>query len=360
MPEQHTNPSSAAHQHRAVRLWLYCVAAMIFLTLVVGGATRLTESGLSITEWKPVTGVLPPLSDAAWQAEFDKYRQIPQYQQVNKGMSLDAFKVIFYWEWSHRLLARTTGFVFLAPFLFFLARGMIPRGLKTRLWLIFAGGAALGAVGWWMVSSGLAGSDLTSVSQYRLAFHLTLACAVYFAVVWTARGLLPGADPAPPRLRLAALALALMVLFQIYLGALVAGLDAGLIYNTWPLIDGGFIPESARLWHIDPAWRNLFENTLTVQFVHRMFAYAIWLVAAWHAYDAWTSRRAARGAVTMFALVTAQAIIGIATLLHHVPLSLAIAHQAFAVVVLTAAVVHAQRLSARAPAPVLRPVEQGA
>jgi len=360
MPEQLTDSSSAARQHRAVRLWLYCVAAMIFLTLVVGGATRLTESGLSITEWKPVTGVLPPLTDAAWQAEFDKYREIPQYQQVNKGMSLDAFKTIFYWEWSHRLLARTTGFVFLVPFLLFLARGMIPRGLKTRLWLIFAGGAALGAVGWWMVSSGLAGSNLTSVSQYRLAFHLTLACAVYFAVVWTARGLLPGGDPAPPRLRLMALALALMVLFQIYLGALVAGLDAGLIYNTWPLIDGGFIPEAARLWHIDPAWRNLFENTLTVQFVHRMFAYAIWLLAAWHAYDAWTSRRATRGAVTMFALVTAQAIIGIATLLHHVPLSLAIAHQAFAVVVLTAAIVHAERLSARAPAPVLRPMEQGA
>jgi len=360
MPEQLTDPSSAARQHRAVRLWLYCVAAMIFLTLVVGGATRLTESGLSITEWKPVTGVLPPLSDAAWQAEFDKYRQIPQYQQVNKGMSLDAFKTIFYWEWSHRLLARTTGFVFLLPFLFFLARGMIPRGLKTRLWLIFAGGAALGAVGWWMVSSGLAGSNLTSVSQYRLAFHLTLACAVYYAVVWTARGLLPQDQPAAPRLRLAALAIALMVLFQIYLGALVAGLDAGLIYNTWPLIDGAFIPEAARLWHIDPAWRNLFENTLTVQFVHRMMAYAIWLVAAWHAWDAWASRRAAGGALTVFALITSQAVLGILTLLHQVPLSLAIAHQAFAVMVLTAAVIHAQRLSARAAAPVLRPAEQGA
>lgn len=355
-------PSSAAASpnSRAVRVWLYCVAAMIFLTLVVGGATRLTESGLSITEWKPVTGVLPPLSEAAWQAEFDKYRQIPQYQQVNKGMSLDAFKTIFYWEWSHRLLARTTGFVFLLPFLFFLARGMIPRGLKTRLWLIFAGGAALGAVGWWMVSSGLAGSNLTSVSQYRLAFHLTLACAVYYAVVWTAQGMLPQAAPAAPRLRLAAKVLALMVLFQIYLGALVAGLDAGLIYNTWPLIDGSFIPEAARLWHIDPAWRNLFENTLTVQFVHRMMAYAIWLVAAWHAYDAWRSGRAAGGALAVFALITAQAVLGILTLLHQVPLSLAIAHQAFAVIVLTVAVVHAQRLSARAAAAVLRAAEQGA
>ncbi|WP_137046678.1 COX15/CtaA family protein [Pseudolabrys sp. FHR47] len=352
-------PSSAAASRNphAVRVWLYCVAAMIFLTLVVGGATRLTESGLSITEWKPVTGVLPPLSDVDWQAEFDKYRQIPQYQQVNKGMSLDAFKTIFYWEWSHRLLARTTGFVFLVPFLFFLARGMIPRGLKARLWLIFAGGAALGAVGWWMVSSGLAGTNLTSVSQYRLAFHLTLACAIYFAVLWTAQGLRAHAESVPARLRLAALAIALLVLFQIYLGALVAGLDAGLIYNTWPLIDGGFIPETARLWHIDPAWRNLFENTLTVQFVHRMAAYTIWLVAAWHAWDAWRSGRAG-GALTVFALITAQAVLGILTLLHQVPLLLAIAHQAFAVIVLTAAVVHAQRLSARAAAPALRPVEQ--
>ena len=364
MPEPMPANAAVPPKTGAVRLWLYCVAAMIFLTLVVGGATRLTESGLSITEWKPVTGVLPPLSDADWQAEFDKYRQIPQYQQVNKGMSLDAFKTIFYWEWSHRLLARTTGFVFLVPFLFFLWRGMIPRGLKTRLWLIFAGGASLGVVGWWMVSSGLAGSNLTSVSQYRLAFHLTLACAVYFAVLWTAQQLRGHHEDAPPRLRVTALVLALMVLVQIYLGALVAGLDAGLIYNTWPLIDGGLIPDAARLWHIDPAWRNLFENTLTVQFVHRMMAYAIWLFAAWHAYDAWTSARAndgtKRGALAVFALVTAQATLGILTLLHQVPLSLAIAHQALAVIVLTVAVAHAQRLSAPATSLALRPAEQGA
>lgn len=360
MPDSPAVPSSAAPKTGAVRLWLYCVAAMIFLTLVVGGATRLTESGLSITEWKPVTGVLPPITDADWQAEFDKYRQIPQYQQVNRGMSLDAFKTIFYWEWSHRLLARTTGFVFLVPFLFFLWRGMIPRGLKMRLWVIFAGGAALGAVGWWMVSSGLAGSSLTSVSQYRLAFHLTLACAIYFAVLWTARGLLPQAEAVPARLRVAALAIALMVLVQIYLGALVAGLDAGLIYNTWPLIDGSFIPEAARLWHVDPAWRNLFENTLTVQFVHRMAAYAIWLVAAWHAFDALRSGRAQTGAVAVFALVTLQAGLGIMTLLHMVPLALAIAHQALAAIVLTVAVIHAQRLSAPDGAVVLRPLEQRA
>jgi len=355
-------PSStaAAPKTGAVRVWLYCVAAMIFLTLVVGGATRLTESGLSITEWKPVTGVLPPLSQADWQAEFAKYQQIPQYQQINKGMTIDAFKVIYFWEWSHRLLARTTGFVFLVPFLFFLARGMIPKALKARLWTIFAGGAALGFVGWWMVSSGLKGTQLTSVSQYRLAFHLTLACAIYFAVLWTAQGLRAHAEATPARLRIGALMIAVLVLVQIYLGALVAGLDAGLIYNTWPLIDGSFIPEAARLWHIDPAWRNLFENTLTVQFDHRMLAYAIWLLSGWHAFDAWRSGRAAGGALTVFGLVTAQATLGIFTLLHQVPLELAIAHQALAVVVLTAAIVHAQRLSLRVSAPSLRTVEQGA
>ena len=355
-------PSStaAAPKTGAVRVWLYCVAAMIFLTLVVGGATRLTESGLSITEWKPVTGVLPPLSQADWQAEFAKYQQIPQYQQINKGMTIDAFKVIYFWEWSHRLLARTTGFVFLVPFLFFLARGMIPKALKARLWTIFAGGAALGFVGWWMVSSGLKGTQLTSVSQYRLAFHLTLACAIYFAVLWTAQGLRAHAEATPARLRIGALMIAVLVLVQIYLGALVAGLDAGLIYNTWPLIDGSFIPEAARLWHIDPAWRNLFENTLTVQFDHRMLAYAIWLLSGWHAFDAWRSGRAVGGALTVFGLVTAQATLGIFTLLHQVPLELAIAHQALAVVVLTAAIVHAQRLSLRVSAPSLRTVEQGA
>ena len=177
-------PTSVPNHHaRAVRLWLLCVAAMIFLTLLVGGATRLTESGLSITQWKPVTGVVPPLSDAAWQAEFNAYRAIPQYNELNRGMSLDQFKVIYWWEWTHRLLARATGAVFLLPFLFFLWRGWVPPRLRIRLWAIFGAGAFLGAVGWWMVASGLAGSGRVNVSQYRLAFHLTLACAIYAAVL---------------------------------------------------------------------------------------------------------------------------------------------------------------------------------
>jgi len=165
----------------AVRMWLYVVAVLMVVTLIVGGATRLTESGLSITEWRPVTGVLPPMSALEWQVEFDKYKEIPQYREINQGMSIDEFKTIYWWEWSHRLLARTVGAVFLLPFLFFLWRGWIEPKLKLRLWMLFGSGALLGAVGWWMVSSGLAGR--TSVSQYRLGFHLTLACAIYAAIV---------------------------------------------------------------------------------------------------------------------------------------------------------------------------------
>ncbi len=224
----HDQRSVPEFRVRAVRLWLLTVAAMIFLTLVIGGATRLTVSGLSIVEWKPVTGVLPPLSETAWQAEFEKYQAIPQYRELNRGMSLDEFKVIYWWEWTHRLLARATGAVFLLPFLLFLWRGAIPPPLRPRLWMIFTAGAVLGVVGWWMVASGLAGT-LTKVSQYRLAFHLTLACAIYAAVLWTAQQIAPRApSDAPKRLRLGALAIAALLLVQIYLGALVAGLDAGI------------------------------------------------------------------------------------------------------------------------------------
>src|SRR5215213_3801876 len=225
----HTEQASAelGFRHRAIRLWLLAVAALVFLTLLVGGATRLTESGLSIVEWKPVTGTIPPLSENAWLAEFEKYQATTQYQQLNPGMTPAEFKTIYRWEWTHRLLGRLIGAAFLFPFLWFLWRGWVERRLKWRLWGIFALGAVQGGVGWWMVASGLAGR--VSVSQYRLAFHLTLACAIYAAILWTARGLdARAAEPAPARLRTTALGLAILVLLQIYLGALVAGLDAGL------------------------------------------------------------------------------------------------------------------------------------
>jgi cytochrome c oxidase assembly protein subunit 15 len=332
---------------RAMRLWLIAAAAMIFLTLAIGGATRLTQSGLSIVEWQPVSGVLPPMSESAWQAEFEKYQAIPQYRELNRGMGLGEFKTIYWWEWSHRLVARSTGAVFLLPFLFFLARGWVPSRLRGRLWAIFGGGALLGLVGWWMVSSGLSGARV-SVSQYRLAFHLTLACVVYAAVVWTAQQLTPRAgSDAPKRLRVVALMIAVLLLGQIYLGSLVAGLHAGLAFNTWPLIDGAIVPEASRLWFIAPAWRNLFENTLTVQFDHRMIAYAIWLLAIIHAIDAWWLRREAAGALVLAGAVTLQAALGIVTLLNQAVLPLALAHQLVAIAVFTIAIVHAERLSHR-------------
>jgi heme a synthase len=356
------DPFKISHDRlRAVRLWLFCAAAMIFATLVVGGATRLTESGLSIVEWNPVTGVLPPLSDSDWQSEFTKYQAIPQYRELNRGMSLNAFKTIFWWEWSHRLMARLTGVVFLLPFLYFLSRGAVPPGLRARLWTIFGAGAALGAVGWWMVSSGL--TKGVSVSQYRLAFHLTLATAIYAAILWTARQLVPQPpEEMPARLRVSAAVIAGLLLLQIYLGALVAGLDAGLVFNTWPLIDGAFVPSPERLWFIQPAWRNLFENALTVQFDHRMVAYTIWILALLHAVDAWRARRAVASALLLAAAVTLQAMLGIVTLLNQATIPLALPHQVLAILVFTIAVVHAERLSHRAVArvPQATPAEQGA
>jgi cytochrome c oxidase assembly protein subunit 15 len=334
---------------RAIRAWLLVVAALVFVTAAVGGATRLTGSGLSIVEWRPVVGALPPLSDAAWQAEFAKYKTIPQYQEVNRGMSLNAFKFIYWWEWGHRLLGRLIGVAFLLPLLWFLWKGWIEPAMRLRLWAIFGLGALQGAVGWWMVSSGLA--ERVSVSQYRLAFHLTLACAIFAMLLWVAQRLKPrGSIDLAPRIRLSALALVVLLLAQIYLGALVAGLRAGLIYNTWPLIDGAFVPAAARLFFEQPWWRNFFENALTVQFNHRMVAYVIVVLAILHAADvvrAVSAGSALNSALLLASAIALQAGIGIVTLLHVVPLSLALLHQAMAVVTLAIAVVHAERVSVR-------------
>jgi len=336
-------------RQRAIRLWLYAVAALIFAMVLVGGATRLTESGLSIVEWKPVTGTLPPLSDAAWAAEFDKYKTIPQFQHLNSGMTLAEFKTIFWWEWTHRLMGRLIGAAFLLPFLWFLIKGWIGPGLCWRLWTIFGLGALQGAVGWWMVASGLA--DRVEVSQYRLATHLSLACVIFAAIIWTAGRMRErAATEVPSRTRATALALLALVLVQIYFGALVAGLRAGLIYNTWPLIDGSFIPDTARLAYEAPLWRNFFENTLTVQFMHRMTAYVLWLLALFHALDLIRSMRrgpAVTHALAFAALVTIQAMLGILTLLNQVPIGLALAHQAGAILILALAVVHAEHLMPR-------------
>lgn len=362
MTNANASPAAQAPGHTGIiRLWLLVVAALVVGTLLVGGATRLTESGLSITEWKPVTGTVPPLSEAQWQVEFEKYKTIPQYRELNRGMALAEFKTIFWWEWGHRLLGRTIGVVFLLPFLFFLWRGWIGPRLKLQLWTLFGLGALQGVVGWWMVYSGL--SDRVSVSQYRLAFHMTLACVIYAAILWVWRGLsgTPAAN-VPARLRLGAGILVVLVLVQIYLGALVAGLDAGLVYNTWPLIDGAIVPAADRLWFLAPAWRNFFENDLMVQFVHRMTAYLLLAVAILHAIDA---VRTAPGrhvaALWILSAIAVQAAVGIATLLAQVPIWLALLHQGLAIFILTVAVLHAHALLQRnlGDAPERRPALAG-
>ena len=338
-------------QNYAVRGWLFSIALMIAIMVLVGGATRLTESGLSIVEWKPVTGALPPFSQSEWEQAFEAYKLIPQYRQLNAGMSLSDFKTIFWWEWSHRLLGRAIGLVFLLPFLWFLWRGALSAELKRRLWLIFGLGALQGVVGWWMVASGL--SERVEVSQYRLATHLVLALLIFAAVVFTLRRL----AARPPvaiawRLRITGTALVILTFVQLYLGALVAGLRAGLLYNTWPGIDGAFIPSAARLWFETPWWRNLFENALTVQFEHRMTAYALLALAALHAFDAARSRAptsVTNGARWLLASILLQAVLGILTLLNQAPIALALTHQAVAIAVLTLVVLQAERLSLRQP-----------
>jgi heme a synthase len=343
--------SAEAKNVRAIKLWLYAVAALVLAMVLVGGATRLTESGLSITEWQPVMGTLPPLTGAQWQAAFEKYQAIPQYQALNAGMNLAAFKTIYWWEWTHRLLGRLIGVAFLLPFLWFVWRGTVRPALRLRLWFIFGLGALQGAVGWWMVTSGLVGR--VEVSQYRLATHLILASLIYVALIWTARRLDERArEPMPARIRAAATALLVLVLGQIYLGALVAGLRAGYVYNTWPLIDGAFVPDGARLFFDLPAWRNFFENTLTVQFDHRMLAYLTFVCALLHALDVTRTaktRPARLGAFALFAALMLQATLGILTLVLVVPLLLALAHQAIAMVVLTVATVHAATVVERVP-----------
>jgi heme a synthase len=339
-------PANQASRSPALRLWLFSVAALIAIMVLVGGATRLTESGLSIVEWKPVTGTLPPLDDAQWEQAFAAYKTIPQYRQLNTDMTLSEFKTIFWWEWSHRLLGRIIGIVYLLPFLYFLRLGGLGAELRRRLWLIFGLGALQGAVGWWMVASGL--SERVEVSQYRLAAHLVLALLIFAAIVWTLRRL--GERPAPvanARLKVTSFALVALTFVQLYLGSLVAGLRAGLLYNTWPEIDGAFIPAGDRLWFEQPWWRNLFENALTVQFEHRMTAYALFALAAIHALDAMASRAGAAvsSALWLLAAVTLQALLGILTLLNQVPLALALSHQAVAIAVLTLAVLQAERLS---------------
>jgi cytochrome c oxidase assembly protein subunit 15 len=311
---------------KPVRIWLYVMALFVLAMVVVGGVTRLTESGLSITSWKPVSGVIPPLSDADWQAEFEAYRQIPQGVQ-NAWMGIEDFKSIFWWEWVHRFLGRVIGFVFAVPFVIFLVQRRFSWSLAGPLAGLFVLGGFQGFLGWWMVSSGL--SELTSVSQYRLAAHLFAASLLFLALIWVARRLEPAKAASSPGWPVWGLLILIEV--QIVAGAFVAGLDAGMSHNTWPLMDGALIPRGLDV--MQPFWKNLFENTLTVQFIHRMIAYLVVIYAGWLL---WRQHRAGgfagvHGWLPRIAgLIGLQVVLGIATLLAAVPISLALGHQALA------------------------------
>ena len=336
---------------RSVRIWLYIVAAMVALMVLLGGATRLTGSGLSITDWEPIIGIVPPLTSEAWQDAFGAYKQIPQYRQINRGMSLGEFKIIYWWEWSHRFLGRIIGLAFAIPLALFWWQKRLPPGMPLKLLGILALGGLQGLAGWYMVASGLV--DRVDVSQYRLALHLGLAMLIFALVFRMARGLglrTGPANAASDRLCISAHALVVLIFLQIILGAFVAGMKAGLVHNTWPLMDGQLIPSGLAV--MTPWYTNLFENALTVQFNHRMVAYAICVWAVVHLFLAYRERAGERirfGAGAVLAAVLLQVALGIHTLVAHVPLILALLHQGTAVVVLAVAVSHAQDFDLSSP-----------
>jgi heme a synthase len=329
---------------RAVEAWLWIVAALVFAMIVVGGATRLTGSGLSITEWKPILGAIPPLNDADWLAAFEKYKQIPQYALVNAGMTLSDFKFIYAWEWSHRLLGRLVGFAFALPFLAFWWTGKLREGQKLKLLSVFALGALQGAIGWYMVSSGLA--ERVDVSQYRLALHLTVAFVLLGTLVWFALDEIQNrrpvrSAPLPANVRRFATVIVGLTLLQVVLGALVAGLKAGLIYNTWPDMNGQLVPSD--YWLENRGFLSVFESHAAAQFDHRIGAYILGMAVLfqlWQVLRAPVGHCVAVSAKFLAAAVFVQMMIGIATLLAHVPLHLGLLHQGAGALVFMTAVWH--------------------
>nr|WP_244523686.1 COX15/CtaA family protein [Bosea sp. BIWAKO-01] len=340
--------------HAGIRRWLWIVAALVFAMVVVGGATRLTGSGLSITEWRPVTGAIPPLSDAAWALEFEKYRASPQYQLLNAGMALSEFKFIFWWEWGHRQLGRFIGLVYLLGFLVVALRRLLPWRQSA---VLFGMGLLLGlqgTIGWIMVASGLQ-PGMIAVAPVKLTLHLTFAGLFFAAVVAFATWLTPLRRVEQARGRVAAWVLLVLTFAQIALGGLVAGSRAGFTFNTWPLMDGGLVPASSTLFAQTPLWENFVDNVALVQFNHRIGAYLLLAAALWHAV---AMRRAAPGsgsakrATAIAGLTLAQAALGIVTLLLVVPLWAGLAHQALAFMVLAMTVVHVTRSGASTAHPV--------
>jgi cytochrome c oxidase assembly protein subunit 15 len=338
-----TAATGAVAGARTVSLWLWCVAALVFAMVVVGGATRLTESGLSITEWQPLLGAFPPMGEADWLAAFEKYKQIPQYSILNQGMSIEDFKAIYWWEWSHRLLGRLIGVAFALPLLAFWWTGRLKRGTGAKFLGILALGGLQGVIGWYMVKSGL--SDRVDVSQYRLALHLTTAFAILGLIVWLALEEWPGRPrvtdkAATPAIKRVAALLVALVLAQVVLGAFVAGLKAGLIYNTWPTMNGQLFPSD---YWVKPAYLSFFESHAAAQFNHRAMAYAVGLLAlteVWLVMRAAVDSRIRMTGVVVAAAIFAQMALGIATLLAHVPLELGLMHQGGGALVLVLSVVH--------------------
>lgn len=358
------DPAAAGEARRRIARWLLLVCAMVWIMVALGGATRLTGSGLSIMEWAPLSGTLPPLSEAEWNRLYDLYRTIPQYALVNQGFGLEGFKRIFWLEWVHRLWGRLIGLAYALPLLWFWARGRIPAGLKRRLLLLLALGGMQGVVGWVMVASGFE-PDRTAVSPYRLVVHLGLALLLYAALLWTALSLLRPVPPAESgdgggmrALRAWVWAAAGLATLTMLAGGFVAGIRAGLDYNTFPLMEGRLVPPG--YWWLEPGWRNLTENVAAVQFNHRLLATLTLLVAVGAAYTAWRGRgregggpgeaaRRRRAVLGLLGAVALQYGLGVATLLLVVPVWLGTLHQAVAVLVLTMALValHALRSPAR-------------
>lgn len=344
----------------AVRSWLFVLAALVIAMVALGGATRLTGSGLSITEWRPVTGVVPPLSDAHWTEEFRRYQETSQYDLVNRGMSLNEFKTIYWWEWAHRLLGRIIGLAFFLPLAWFWWRGRIGGRLALALLGLGALGGLQAKVGWIMVASGLQ-PGMVAVAPVKLTLHLTLAALILVGLVWIAAGLRERErEPEPVAAPARALSLAFLgsVLVQVALGGLVAGSKAGLTYNTWPLMDGALVPPASVLFARLPLVENLVDNPALVQFNHRIGAY---LVVGLALFQAWILRRrlpgaaAARRATALAGLSAAQMVLGIVTLLLVVPLWAGLAHQLLAFVLLAMATVHARLCARTAPAVRLSP-----
>lgn len=331
------SPSTA--RPLAVANWLLSLCGLIFVMVIVGGITRLTESGLSITEWKPITGAVPPLNEAQWQREFDLYRQIPEYQQINRGMSLQDFKFIYFWEWFHRQLGRVIGLVALIPLMWFLAKRAIPAGYKLRTASIFVLVCIQGAIGWWMVASGL--TARTDVSHLRLAVHLLVALFIFGFALWIALDLRSRGAVRQKVPTLGIWALAVLGL-QLLFGAYVAGLNAGYAFNTWPLMGDEIYPAAAP-W-LEPAFRNLVDNPITVQFVHRWLAFGVLAIAILLAIRT-KGAGGRRQSLFLHIAVGVQIVLGIWTLVSGVSFHVAVAHQGMATLVVAAFVLAAHRLA---------------